>query len=90
MCLKSKVLDKSNDPSFLKEISIFDIVYLSDIKSNMNHINLEGYKTVLYKEKQLQVVLVLSLVALLFQTKHKSRCKSYATNFILLPVVKSR
>ena len=44
-CLRSKLLDKSSDPLFLKEISNFDIVCLSELKCNMANINFEGYKT---------------------------------------------
>ena len=44
-CLRSKLLDKSSDPLFLKEISNFDIACLSELKCNMANINFEGYKT---------------------------------------------
>ena len=41
-CLKSKLFDnKSNDSEFLKEISCFDILCLSEIKCNMDNVNFE-------------------------------------------------
>lgn len=50
-CLKSKMYDKSNDSVFLKEISPFDIVCLTEIKCNMTQINFEGYKTHVVQRK---------------------------------------
>ena len=50
-CLKSKLFDKSNDSVFLKEISSFDIVCLSEIKCKMEHINFEGYRTHVVQRK---------------------------------------
>ena len=44
-CLRSKLLDKSSDPLFLKEISNSNIVCLSELKCSMANINFEGYKT---------------------------------------------
>ena len=44
-CIQSKLLDKSNDPLFLNEISNFDIVCLSELKCNMTNVSFEGYKT---------------------------------------------
>ena len=44
-CLKSKLFDKTNDSEFLKEISCFDIVCLSEIKCNMDNVSFEGYRS---------------------------------------------
>ena len=50
-CLKSRVLEKSKCLIFLKEISSFDIVCLSEIKCNMDYINFESYKTHVIQRK---------------------------------------
>ena len=61
ICLKSRVLDKSNDPIFLKDISSFDTVCLSEIKCNIDYRNFVSYKTHVIQRK-----LVTSDVGLVF------------------------
>ena len=51
-CLKSKLFDKSNDTVFLKEISRFDIVCLSEIKCNMDNVNFDGFRSHVLLRKQ--------------------------------------
>ena len=44
-CLKSKLFDNSKDTVFLKEISCFDIVCLSEIKCNMDNVSFDGFRS---------------------------------------------